>query len=104
MLEEFLGKCAEIASCDFFLACVEPGDEPVAAALKNGVSRRGGGQSNGRENVAAGKMAAQLAGGVLPTSIGCGAGGKAGGDAEGMQQAVDGERVEIARVDLLLIP
>ena len=51
----------------------------------------------------AGEMAAQLAGGVFPTFIGRGAGGNARRDAEGMQQPIDRERVEIARVDLLLL-
>jgi hypothetical protein len=53
--------------------------------------------------VAAGKVAAQLASGVLPAFIWSGGGGDARGDAEGVQEAVNGERVEITCVDFFLL-
>ena len=103
MFEQFGGKGAQVAGSDLLLARGEAGDELIAAALEVGVARSGRSQRNGGEKVPAGEMAAQLAGGIFPAFIGCGAGGNARRDAERMQQPIDRERVEIARIDLFLL-
>jgi hypothetical protein len=52
--------------------------------------------------VAPGEVTAQFAGGIFPTFIGCGSGRNAGIDAEGMQEAIDGERVKVTLIDIRL--
>jgi hypothetical protein len=54
--------------------------------------------------VAPGEVTAQFTGGIFPTSIRCGRGRNTGIDAEGMQEAIDCERVKVTLVDIRLLP
>ena len=93
----------QVTGSDFLLARTEAGYKFLASGLEDGVSRTGRGQRNRGKEMAAGEMSAQFAGWSLPTFVGRHTGRNARGDAEGMEEPVNRKRVEVARVDLLLL-